>query len=88
VATARPSTLGREPLVDRAVTASRTPAPDRDDALELALLLADEDARSGDYAQALHALDAAAALSGGVLPAAAAEKRAEWQAALSDGVKT
>ena len=36
----------------------------------------------GDYAQALHALDAAAALAGGVLPAAAAAKREAWLAAL------
>jgi len=82
LATARPIALGREPLVDRAATASHEPAPDADEALELALLLADEDARTGDLAQALHALDAAAALGGGVLPAAAAEKRAAWRAAL------
>jgi sulfide:quinone oxidoreductase len=80
--TARPFALQREPLVDRAATASPEPAPDADDALELALLLADEDARTGDFAQALHALDAAAALGGGVLPRAAAEKRAAWRAAL------
>ena len=41
---------------------------------DLALLLAGEDARTGDCAQDLHALDAAAAL-GGLLPALAAEKR-------------
>jgi sulfide:quinone oxidoreductase len=82
-ATARPIVLGREPLVDRAATARQAPAPDADDALQLALLLADEDARSGDFSQALHALDAAAALGGGVLPAAAAEKRAAWKAALA-----
>ena len=34
-----------------------------------------------DLAQALHALDAAAALSGGVLPAPYAERREEWRQA-------
>jgi hypothetical protein len=48
---------------------------DHDAALDLALLLADEDAAAGDLPQALHALDAAAALAGGVLPAAYAERR-------------
>jgi hypothetical protein len=85
LATARPVALGREPLVDRAATAHHPPAPDADDALELALLLADEDARTGDLSHALHALDAAAALGGGVLPAAAAEKRAAWRAELERG---
>jgi sulfide:quinone oxidoreductase len=87
LATARPRALGREPLVDRAATAQHAPAPDADDALQLALLLADEDARIGDLSQALHALDAAAALGGGVLPADAAEKRAAWRAALERGGK-
>jgi sulfide:quinone oxidoreductase len=82
LATARPSALGREPLVDRVAPAHHEPAPDTGDALALALLLAEEDARAGDYAQALHALDAAAALGGGVLPAGAAEQRATWKAAL------
>ena len=53
---------------------------DRDDARELALLLADEDAAMGDYAQALHALDAAAALTGGVLPAEWAASATSWLA--------
>ena len=35
----------------------------------------------GDYAQALHALDAAAALTGGVLPDRWAQRRDEWLAA-------
>ena len=54
---------------------------DRDDARELALLLADEEAAMGDYAQAMHALDAAAALTGGVLPAEWAQRREQWMAA-------
>ena len=80
LATARPIALGPEPLVDRTATALRPAAPDADDAVGLALLLADEDARAGE---ALHALDAAAALGGGILPAGAAEKRAVWRDALA-----
>jgi hypothetical protein len=83
LATARPHALGRQPLADRMATASHEPAPDAAEALELALLLADEDARTGDLTQALHALDAAAALGGGVLPATAAKKRDAWRAALA-----
>ena len=83
MATARPVALGREPLVDRAATASAETPADAADALELALLMADEDARAGDLAQAVHALDAAAALAGGVLPADAAGKREAWRAALA-----
>jgi sulfide:quinone oxidoreductase len=48
------------------------------DALGLALALADEDAACGDYDQALHALDAARALSGGVLPDDYEAKQREW----------
>ena len=45
--------------------ASRAADPaEHEAALDLALLLADEDAAAGDFAQALHALDAAAALRG------------------------
>ena len=83
LATARPVALGSEPLVDRIPAAAPgAGGGDATDALELTLLLADEDARAGDYAQALHALDGAAALAGGVLPAAAAAKREAWLAAL------
>jgi sulfide:quinone oxidoreductase len=49
-----------------------------DEALALALALADEDARCGDYRQALHALDAARTLTGGVLPDEYAAKQREW----------
>jgi sulfide:quinone oxidoreductase len=82
LATARPVDLGRQPLADRGV-AGAAPAPGREDALELALLMADEDARAGHLRQALHALDAALALGGGVLPAAYAARRAEWRRELS-----
>ncbi|HYH90119.1 MAG TPA: FAD-dependent oxidoreductase [Solirubrobacteraceae bacterium] len=81
--TARPVDLGSEPLRDRAAAAAASPAADRDEAYRLALLLAREDAKVGDYRQALHALDAAAALAGGVLPDEWTESRARWQRELS-----
>ena len=80
LADARPRDLAGEPLADRRPGAA---APDHDEAFELALLLAEEDARLGDYRQALHALDAAAALSGGVLPHHWAESRSAWWRELS-----
>ena len=78
LATARPSALLRTPMSDL----GPSHAEDRgdDDPLALALALADEDARCGDYRQALHALDAAQALTGGVLPEAYAAKRRDWLA--------
>jgi sulfide:quinone oxidoreductase len=82
ISTARPRTLGDEPLVDRVPGASDADLAERDAALELALLVADEDAAVGDLRQALHALDAAAALAGGVLPAVYAERRDLWLARL------
>ena len=78
LSTARPASLGDEPLVDRAPGAGGGDPDDRDAALDLALLLADEDAEAGDLPHALHALDAASALAGGVLPAAYAERRRRW----------
>ncbi len=56
-------------------------AGDRDDALEPAPLLAGEDAAAGDRAQALHALDAAAAFNGGVPPTEWERRRRDWRAA-------
>jgi sulfide:quinone oxidoreductase len=82
LASARPVALGREPLQDR-VAGPAPAAGDTGEALELALLMAEEDARAGDLAQALHALDAAAALAGGFLPAEAASKRDAWRAVLT-----
>jgi sulfide:quinone oxidoreductase len=78
LSTARPVVLGEEPLVDRVPGAAAPDVGERDAALELALLLADEDAAAGDLHQALHALDAAAAMAGGVRPAAYADRRARW----------
>jgi sulfide:quinone oxidoreductase len=83
LATARPVTLGDEPLIDRVVTPAGSHIAEHEAALELALLIAEEDAAAGDLTQALHALDAAAALSGGVLPAAYAEQRERWLAELA-----
>jgi sulfide:quinone oxidoreductase len=83
LSTARPVALGAQPLVDRIPGSSTAEQTERDAALELALMLADEDAAAGDLRQALHALDAAAALSGGVLPAAYAERRERWLAQLA-----
>jgi sulfide:quinone oxidoreductase len=75
LATARPPVLSAAQLQDL----PSGPVPDdRDDARELALLLAEGDAAMGDYTQAVHALDSAAALTGGVLPAEWALRREEW----------
>jgi sulfide:quinone oxidoreductase len=79
LSTARPVSLGSEPLHDRAAAAGASPAADRDEAYELALLLAEQDAQLGDYRSALHALDAAAALAGGVLPDEWVASRERWQ---------
>jgi sulfide:quinone oxidoreductase len=79
LATARPPVLTASPLQD--LPGRRADEDDREDALELALLLAEEDAALSDYRQALHALDAAAALTGGVLPAAWEGRRELWRAA-------
>jgi sulfide:quinone oxidoreductase len=82
LSTARPASVGNEPLQDRVAGPAAT-VTEHDAALELALLVADEDAAAGDLTQALHALDAAATLSGGVLPAHYAERRARWEQELN-----
>ena len=80
LATARPVPLSAGLLADR-VALPGPPVSDSEyeDALELALLLADTDARWGDYASALNALDAAEALRG-ALPPEYEAKRREWRA--------
>jgi sulfide:quinone oxidoreductase len=80
LATARPSLLSGDILADR-VPVPGPPVSDEEqqEALALALLLADCDARWGDYASALNALDAAEALQG-ALPAEYEAKRREWNA--------
>jgi sulfide:quinone oxidoreductase len=83
LATARPEPLSAELLSDRiAVPGAPLPDSEYQDALELALLLADADARWGDYASALNALDAAEALQG-ALPPQYEAKRRQWRAAAS-----
>jgi sulfide:quinone oxidoreductase len=80
LATARPVPLGTGLLFDRlAVPGPPVSDAEYQDALELALLLADADARWGDFASALNALDAAEALQG-ALPPEYEVKRREWRA--------
>jgi sulfide:quinone oxidoreductase len=83
LATTRPSALTFAPMVERSRRGmAAVPTEGREDALALTLLLADQDAAIGDFAQALHALDAAAALGGGILPGEYVGRREEWLAAL------
>ncbi|HWV84419.1 MAG TPA: FAD-dependent oxidoreductase [Capillimicrobium sp.] len=80
LATARPRMLAPQALVDRAAP-ERPPAEgDREAALGLALALADGDARWGDYAAAVRALDAAETLAGSLPPEYVA-KRERWRTA-------
>jgi sulfide:quinone oxidoreductase len=80
LATARPAPLGAGVLADRVPVPGPSVSEDeQQDALELALLLADCDARWGDYASALNALDAAEALQGTLPPEYEAKRRA-WRA--------
>jgi sulfide:quinone oxidoreductase len=80
LATARPLPLTTSPLTDRfAVPGPPLSESEHHDALELALLLADCDARWGDYHSALRGLEAADAL-GGALPAQYEAKRRRWLA--------
>ena len=80
---ARPRSLRTTPLADRAQAPGAADSEaSASDALEFALLLAEYDARWGDYEAALSALDSAQALSGS-LPAPYASRRREWQRALA-----
>jgi len=81
LATARPQPLASDLLTDRvAVPGPPLSEAAYEDALELALMLADCDARWGDYGAALDALDEAEALHG-ALPPEYETKRREWRAA-------
>jgi hypothetical protein len=85
LATARPKPLSSELLTDRpAVPGRAVSEAEHQDALELALVLADCDARWGDYAAALSSLDAAHALQGALPPEYEATRR-EWCAAARRG---
>lgn len=79
LATARADLLAADMLADRvAVPGPPVSEAEQQDALELALLLADCDARWGDHRSALSALDAAEALQG-ALPPEYEAKRREWR---------
>ena len=68
-------------LADRSLRGRRdTPDEGARDALELALLMADEDAAAGDFDRALQALEAASAMAGGILPGEYAARREQWRA--------
>jgi sulfide:quinone oxidoreductase len=85
LATARALPLRSAPLTDRPAPGHQRPDPEgHREALDLALLLADQDARWGDYDLALRALDAAEALAG-ALPAEYEAKRKTWLAEAQAG---
>jgi sulfide:quinone oxidoreductase len=80
LATARPTALAAGVLADRVpVPGPPISEDEQQEALELALLLADSDARWGDFNSALSALDAAEALQGALPPEYEAKRRA-WRA--------
>lgn len=87
LADARPVPLASAPLADRVAPvrpADRKADAERQEAAELALAMADGDARFGDFAGALHALAAAESIIGS-LPPEYAEKRRIWRDELHDG---
>lgn len=78
LATATPTPLSTGLLTDRApIDGSPAEEDEYADAVELALMLADCDAKWGDYRAALDALDAAQALTG-ALPSEYEHKRRRW----------
>jgi len=79
---ARPSRLETATLTDRPAPPPVRPATVRGDALELAPVLADADAKWGDHASALRALEAAESLEG-ALPPEYERKREAWRTALA-----
>jgi len=80
LATARPRLAGTATLVDRGAPATEPPAHSHEQARELALLLADSEARWGDFGAAVRALEAARSLEG-ALPPEYERKRERWLAA-------
>ena len=87
LAEARPLGYEDRRMVDRTPGAAMGP-DDHDDAVALTLVLADEDAASGDLRRAVEALDAAAALAGGALPEAYAKRRERWLADIETAAGT
>jgi sulfide:quinone oxidoreductase len=86
LATARPRLFSSPVLSDRSPGAGTAVSEaEQRDALELALLLAELDARWGDYRSALDALEAAEALEGALPPEYEAMRRQWRTAALQDG---
>lgn len=77
LSTARPQPLGSGTLADRVAVPAGASEAEHEDALELALLLADCDARWGDYDAALQALQAAQDLQGALPPEYEARRR-QW----------
>ena len=80
LASARPQPLASGLLTDRIAAAPSFSAADGEDASELALMLADCDARWGDFGGAVDVLDGAEALQG-MLPPEYETKRQQWRSA-------
>ncbi|HTX46488.1 MAG TPA: FAD-dependent oxidoreductase [Solirubrobacteraceae bacterium] len=87
LATARPKPTRPDALEDRSpIPGASISEAERNDVVELAVTLAECDARCGDYASALAALDTALVLNG-TLPPELEAKRREWTAATRSGVR-
>jgi sulfide:quinone oxidoreductase len=80
LASARPQPLASALLTDRIAAPPPFSPADDEDACKLALMLADYDARWGDFGGAVDVLDSAEALQG-ALPPEYETKRRQWRAA-------